>query len=511
MQCKTCEYPLWNLKARQCPECGSAFLPSQFEFTINSVRFCCPHCNQGYYGTGMSGHLSPSTFECVKCQQVISMDEMVLLPAEGVKEHQTRVELAPWLERKREGRIRSWFKTVWMSLFMPHRLIRGVPVDGGAGQAWWFAAVTASVYSVVSVLPFLLIIGIYTIGTPRTNNPTDILSLAIGMLTFFFSVMIGLLLLAGLWGLVAHGVLLVTGGAPRTLGRTYHAVCYSLGASALVMVPCFGLYFFAFAPMLWWMVSVIVMLAVGHEKLHTGRSILAGGALPVLILILLVGGFVAMMVAGISQVQLAAARANSSATASSQQFHSDLQSWAVTHDGAMPAFGLELIGGDPTRLSDFITEISFTEASNTNIGGTTLEGLALLPPGRLRERINAIADQMPDDVIAHRIGDFVFTYHGVTFPPQDGALWTVVMTPSGQANFSMPGTTNMARVMQADGGLQSYSSVDLSLAMTRQNELRAAHGLEPLPDLQSITLAAPVVRAGGVREAFPVVTDEPSP
>ena len=86
MRCKTCDYPLWQIRDRKCPECGSAFRPSDFEFTLNSVRFCCPHCEQAYYGTGANGHISPRTFACVSCAKVIDMDEMVLLPAEGVKD-----------------------------------------------------------------------------------------------------------------------------------------------------------------------------------------------------------------------------------------------------------------------------------------------------------------------------------------------------------------------------------------------------------------------------------------
>src|SRR5437870_10981399 len=108
MHCKTCDYPLWNLKARQCPECGTPFLPSQFNFVINSVRFCCPHCDQTYYGTGERGHLVPSSFVCVNCARPIAMDEMVLRPAEGVSEQQTQTDRMPWLERAQRGWIKAW-------------------------------------------------------------------------------------------------------------------------------------------------------------------------------------------------------------------------------------------------------------------------------------------------------------------------------------------------------------------------------------------------------------------
>src|SRR5688572_3956647 len=116
MRCKTCDYPLWNLKARQCPECGRAFVPSEFEFVLNSVRFCCQHCDQAYYGTGPRGELVPADFVCVACGQRTRMDDMVLRPAQGVEEKQTQVLKMPWLERAQRGRISAWFSTLGMAM-----------------------------------------------------------------------------------------------------------------------------------------------------------------------------------------------------------------------------------------------------------------------------------------------------------------------------------------------------------------------------------------------------------
>src|SRR5688572_13451876 len=99
MRCTTCQYPLWNLPGRQCPECGTPFLPSEFTFVPNSVRFCCPGCGQDYYGTGPGGHLEPEQYDCVRCGRPVSMNEMVLLPTAGVEEKQTEVEVVPWLDR----------------------------------------------------------------------------------------------------------------------------------------------------------------------------------------------------------------------------------------------------------------------------------------------------------------------------------------------------------------------------------------------------------------------------
>ena len=112
MRCKTCDYPLWTLTSRMCPECGAAFLPSDFDFVPNSVRFCCPHCDQAYYGTTERGHLSPREFECVSCGAFIRMDEMVLRPAAGVAESQTRAATNPWLNLRETGLFKGLFSTI---------------------------------------------------------------------------------------------------------------------------------------------------------------------------------------------------------------------------------------------------------------------------------------------------------------------------------------------------------------------------------------------------------------
>ena len=55
MHCQTCGYSLWNLAARECPECGARFLPGDFEFVPGTVQFCCPHCRHARHGTDDSG------------------------------------------------------------------------------------------------------------------------------------------------------------------------------------------------------------------------------------------------------------------------------------------------------------------------------------------------------------------------------------------------------------------------------------------------------------------------
>jgi hypothetical protein len=150
MRCTNCDYPLWNLTARECPECGQSFRPSEFEFIAGSVQFCCPHCKQTYYGTGEKGHLRPVEFECVTCGKHVHMDEMVLRPAEGLEDRDTAVDDVPWLERKRIGFFKGWLATIWKSLVAPHRLMNAMPPRNATGQAWWFMLLTVFASTLVT-------------------------------------------------------------------------------------------------------------------------------------------------------------------------------------------------------------------------------------------------------------------------------------------------------------------------------------------------------------------------
>jgi len=158
MRCTNCDYPLWNLPARQCPECGDAFSPSDFEFKPGHVRFCCPDCRQTYYGTGLRGHLEPIEFDCVNCGRHLHMDGMVLLPAEGVKDIDTRLDPMPWLERKERGLAHAWFGTIGMAMTQPQRLVRAVPSSTATSSAWLFMIVSNLLYmSIGQLIPALVV------------------------------------------------------------------------------------------------------------------------------------------------------------------------------------------------------------------------------------------------------------------------------------------------------------------------------------------------------------------
>ncbi|MCA9281283.1 MAG: hypothetical protein KDA30_04525, partial [Phycisphaerales bacterium] len=137
MRCKTCEYPLWTIRSRVCPECGSSFAPSDYEFNLNSVRFCCPHCDQQYFGTAPNGHLEPRSFECRKCHRFIDMDEMVLLPREGIDEKMTEVRRLPWGNEERSFFSRFFGQVGW-GMTRPQEVGRGITEQTSASSALGF-------------------------------------------------------------------------------------------------------------------------------------------------------------------------------------------------------------------------------------------------------------------------------------------------------------------------------------------------------------------------------------
>jgi hypothetical protein len=123
------------------------------------------------------------------------------------------------------------------------------------------------------------------------------------------------------------------------------------------------------------------------------------------------------------------------------------------------------------------------------IGGATFNSLPDLPAAQL-DKIEAKARAwLPDNVIAHRAGDWVFTYHGIDAATADGELWIAVGSPDPECSF-VAGQLTLFEVVTLDGQVRRMRG-DRSRWMVDQNKVRAAHGLAPLPDLSTITHTKP--------------------
>jgi hypothetical protein len=123
-------------------------------------------------------------------------------------------------------------------------------------------------------------------------------------------------------------------------------------------------------------------------------------------------------------------------------------------------------------------------------GGLDLLQFVVLPATDRAEIVEKAAEALPAGVVAHRLGDFVFTYHGIDVPDAAGGLWLVVMTPDPGVGAGGPSAGPVV-VGMADGTTRAIARNRIAEALARQNELRISEGLPPLPDPTLITHDAP--------------------
>jgi hypothetical protein len=464
----------------------------------NSVRFCCPHCRQAYYGTSEKGHLVPRTFDCVNCDRRVDMDEMVLFPAEGVDEEQTNVGHMPWLQRRRRGWPKAWLSTVGQALIAPPRLMRAVPESSSVGQAWWFAFVTAALIIVASFLPLLgLTVAVPFMvsgaagGAAGAPGPVRMAAIITGFLALAMIVGLALLmLLMVIWGLVTHALLSITGKGHGSIGRTFQAICYSSGANVTTAIPCFGQYI----GFVWWLISAVLMIREAH-RVHGGRATFAVLALPGSLVLLVVGLYAALAVHMFVGAGPFAFPAPATSIRDTQIVLEGVRAYAAQHEGRGPAHAVELVASQAIAEGDLVGWNTLTEVVDIAVADVTLDELMFLPPPARDRASKAAADSLPAGTVAHRLGDFVFTYHGVDLGNGDPSLWVVVWSPDPDINPYRPASIPTV-IGRADGTVATVPLAQFASTLSKQNELRATVGLPPLPHPATVTHDAPAVADG---------------
>lgn len=483
MRCKECDYPLWNLRARQCPECGRDFRPSEFDFVCNSVKFCCPHCDQSYYGTGERGALVPKQFACVSCGQPCDMDDMVLRPADGVREEQTAVDEHPWMTRTGRGAIARWFRTVGQSMVMPGALGRAIANNENSGAAWRFALATMGVIIVLGYMPAIALFGIVIATGGGAGGMGDMVVFTVVMLGVHVGVTLLTILL---WALSAHGVLLLTGEAGGRLTRTFEVILYSSGTTAGMAVPCVGVNCGGQVLFIWWIVSACIMLASAH-RVHGGRAILAALAFPVVSLLIVIALYAWLIVLAINAPAPAVGRfpppaagvGPVSPAGETRQMAAALQQYAFSHNDRYPTHALELSGNELLLPHEFVTADSLTLFEEVPTPSGTLDELLDADAVTIRADARLLAADLPTDVAAYRFGDYVFTYSGIPSQMLDPALWVVIQSWDPDANMEK---NDPIHVGTTNGAVISFSLSELPQRLIEQNQVRSKYGLVPLPD-----------------------------
>ena len=259
------------MPAGNCPECGESFKPSEHMFPVGEVRFCCPDCGQDYYGDGEGGHLRPQEFDCAQCGRHIHEDDCILLPAVGGMDAKV-FNRSPWFDQSR-GFIRRWLGTVGWSMARPVDLVRQLPSgDGLFGSAMAFAGTTFGLIFLCSLPVFLMMALPNILPTPGGGGGLQMgqaLSM-VGMSILGPMVMLVAVLVQGVLG---HGCLIISGGAPHPIGRTILVVSFASGPMVVNGVPCIGGCLTPFT-LIWALVISILMLQVA-QGISGGRAVFA--------------------------------------------------------------------------------------------------------------------------------------------------------------------------------------------------------------------------------------------
>jgi hypothetical protein len=481
MQCRTCGYGLWNLRSRTCPECAAPFAPSQFTFRPNSVAFCCPHCDKAYYGTGDGGHLEPRAFACVQCGAQVHEDEMVLRPAAGVTEQRTRISPIPWLDPMIRSTLSRLAQTAMWSVFSPGRLGQRLPVPERAGAALGYVGLLGLAF----LLP-ALVAGILFSAAPGGMGGGGL------FMAMVFGAMPALALLSILpWALTTHGVLALGGPRKGGLRRTTSCLAYAFVGAAPVALPGAGFYLVPLGVLGWWLLAVPILRH--GQGISWRRAIVATGVLPVLTLV----GIAVFIVFAVTwmQARLAAVQAmqpNPSGQAQALSAAVLGRARAPGAAGQGPPHMGELLADGSITVKDLLGGPMYRTDARASIGGVPFAQMEVVAPPVDQQLAAAVKGILPNQpYIAHRVGDVVFTYHGInlTAPPDPGLWLLVVTTEPSRFTYTPPGQTptppNLA-VALVDGSVQEITDAGFTAALDAQNDLRVKHGLAKLPDPRGV-------------------------
>ena len=489
MRCKTCQYPLWNIPSRTCPECGSPFAPSDFTFKPNTVRFRCPHCAQDYYGTSPEGHLVPNAFDCVNCHNHITMDDTIVLPAEGVNESQTQGQRPlGWTDPNRKSWRYAFYNTLGLSLALPHTLAKRLPEPAKPVAAIGFAAAMTAIPVIITIaLAVALIVIVSFTSSPGTGTSFASFSVFGFFLAPTLAVTAAYLFVGAP---LQHLALAITGRNKRGFAGTIETAGFSSAPLLLTAIPCLGFYVAPLA-LLWWGTIQIFLLRFRHDIGWLRASIV--GLIPAVIINALIISGIALLFARIPSLPAQNARFN----ASMQQFN--LQDWAASNNGLGPDNALLLLTDGAATEDEF-----FAENERQNAGTPTFPALNIGPHpfddtlylnNTTANAANALLDQSrPPNPAAQRLGDIVFTHFGIAIDPyflspnanavvevNPGDLWWAIVLPDPASHRPPKPQDAVYIVTSITIDSTTYDQL-LATELPAQNALRASFNLPPIPD-----------------------------
>jgi hypothetical protein len=488
MRCKSCDYPLWNIKARQCPECGNPFRLSEFEFTPSAVDFLCPFCSHPHSGNAEFGRIEPVDFSCAGCGVRIHFDHMVVQP---IGNEIARIEHMPWIERRSIGFLKGFWQTIGLALVRPARLIRTVPAAASVGESLVFGMIVMLMVIMLGLVLPLLVAGWFGRGM-------------VPMFAFYFAFLlgqgiVGMMAMLLIWPMLAHLALRLTGGCRFTLDRTIHAFSYGSGANIVSAVPCVGPY----VGWIWWLISSILMLRQA-QRVSGWRATFAVLALPLSIIVI-----VSVFAFAVTQWSSRMGGMMAGGGPPGGWGGPGRQTWIITTqiqqnswnpNSQLPVHAIELVTGNSMLLTQwnagmvgtpqpFCNPSTKTTPKDIPVGDGTLSDFLKASQSSQFKLSAKLIDQLPPNTVAHRMGDFVFTIPSTTGPVDPNA-WVVVMLPDPDVNGT-PQPGDPVYIGQGDGTVTATTFGQLPGLLNQQNQYRAANGMPTLPDLATVTHAQP--------------------
>jgi hypothetical protein len=228
----------------------------------------------------------------------------------------------------------------------------------------------------------------------------------------------------------------------------------------------------------WWIVSSGLMLAEG-QRVHGGRAALAVLLWPILSLV--VGGFALVHYSG-SLLKFP------NLPGTTQNVLSAIETYAEEHEGQGPPHAIVLVEQGLLSGFELVSPMSNTSLQGIPVGDGTLLDFDDLDPEEARVVVQAEIDALGPEAVAHRLGDLVFTYHGIDLSAEanaDPGLWLVIF--SSDPDSAARGVLQFPfEVGMADGTILSFPAADLPSRLSEQNDLRNQLGLPALPDPSTV-------------------------
>ena len=381
MKCKSCGYRLWNIASRQCPECGTHFMPSDFEFTPNAVQYLCPHCHQSYYGTDEKGHLVPPVFDCVNCQQHVDMDQMILLPTEGVTEEKTRLMFNPWCDDKEErGALSRWWQTFAKSLTSPARLMEATPATSSSLAATSFFFMNLMMVLLPTMLMLVVLFAVLAFSAGGMQKLSGLFFVGAGITLGFVAIAFVVMLA---WSAVTHVLLRMFGKPAYGYGRTFQTFVYTSSPLLLLAIPCLNLGIYPMVG-IWWVIAAAIALTLS-QKIGGGLSAAATLSPPLLFAALLISGSITLGIVANSTVFNQRVR-----TMPSTSLVTDaLAEYHVEH-GAFPTHGVFLVTDGNLLPADLVSQRYGTDITQSWVGDLTLDAFDVTDAEKLQEELQLL-------------------------------------------------------------------------------------------------------------------------